>query len=182
MKNNIKILIKYLGYLILIILISSYLISSYKVRRGEEYLPTVMGYTGVTIKTGSMSPVAKVGDYVVIKKPKINEIKEGDIITFLVEDILVTHRVEFILVDNDVSKYLTKGDANNTTDEILVQFKNIVGKSVIVIPKLGYIFSFMTSTIGLLIIGLLMVIMFLLPNDKKNKKAGNTQENICKDK
>lgn len=168
-KVSIKNILYTAGMVLLAAAVMSYLYSSYLVKKEQQYLPTVFGLTGVTIQTGSMAPNAEVGDYVVIKLPKVDEIQEGDIITFKDNNILVTHRVETIVEENGRKAFSTKGDANNTTDENLVYLDNIVGVSVLVVPKLGLVFNWITSTKGMIILGAIILILFFLPDKKKNK-------------
>ena len=61
--------------LILSILVISYGISLIQVSKGKQKLPTVLGFTGVTVISGSMEPEISVGDYVIIKKPRKEDIQ-----------------------------------------------------------------------------------------------------------
>ena len=66
-------------------------------------------------------------------------LKEGDIITFLIDEKMnVTHRVKEI----SDKGFITKGDANNTEDAVIVTEKEYVGKVILSISMIGYIFLF----------------------------------------
>ena len=152
---------------ILSIIVISYCISLIQVTKGKQKLPTVLGFTGVTIISGSMEPEVSVGDYVIIKKPKKEDIQKGTIITFEQNNILVTHRVEDVIDDG---LYSTKGDANNIVDSELVRFENIVGISILVFPKLGDLLLWLRTTPGIISIFIGTVLFILWPTSKKANK------------
>ncbi len=102
----------------------------------------------------SMHPTIKVQDVIIIKRKKNKEYKIGDIITFESSDprysgVIVTHRiVGKEKVKNNMYYFRTKGDNNNTEDNALVKPSNIYGKVIIKIPKLGYLKSILTTSVG----------------------------------
>lgn len=151
--------------LILSILVISYGISLIQVSKGKQKLPTVLGFTGVTVISGSMEPEISVGDYVIIKKPKKEDIQKGTIITFEQDGVLVTHRVESVVSDG---VYSTKGDANNTVDSQLVKFENILGTSVLVVPKFGKLLLWLRTIPGITSI-LVGTVLFIFWPTRKNK-------------
>ena len=73
----------------------------------------LIGYRCFNIISPSMEPEYSVGDLIYVKKVDPATIKEGDVITFLVnEDLVVgTHRV--VRVDAENQRFYTKGDAND---------------------------------------------------------------------
>ena len=150
--------------LILSILVISYGISLIQVSKGKQKLPTVLGFTGVTVISGSMEPEISVGDYVIIKKPKKEDIQKGTIITFEQDGVLVTHRVESVVNDG---VYSTKGDANNTVDSQLVKFENILGTSVLVVPKFGKLLLWLRTIPGITSILVGTVLFIFWPTRKK---------------
>ena len=150
--------------LILSILVISYGISLIQVSKGKQKLPTVLGFTGVTVISGSMEPEISVGDYVIIKKPNKEDIQKGTIITFEQDGVLVTHRVEGVVSDG---VYSTKGDANNTVDSQLVKFENILGTSVLVVPKFGKLLLWLRTIPGITSILVGTVLFIFWPTSKK---------------
>ena len=76
------------------------------------------------VKTGSMEEKIHVGDYILIFRK--NSYNVGDVVTYTSNDGFITHRI----VKKDGSKITTKGDANNTEDNDIVE-SNIVGKVII---------------------------------------------------
>lgn len=99
-----------------------------------------------TVLSGSMEPVFKRGDLVLMQKVNTDP-KVGDIIMFSVatkkflESTQITHRV--LRIENDY--FITKGDANPGEDPWMIKKSNIMGKAVlmgnkpIVIEGLGSI-------------------------------------------
>lgn len=93
----------------------------------------------VVIVTGSMEPVIKRGDVVVYEKINYEEIVIGDIIVYNLDKVKVIHRVIDIQKTNKYGRVLiTKGDNNVTKDSESVLRKQVVGKVVSVIAKVGY--------------------------------------------
>jgi len=93
------------------------------------------------IATGSMRPLIYEGDVIIIEKAKEDDIynlKEGDIIQFARDDILITHRILEVIEDKDGNlSFQTKGDNNSSEDTRLVLPNEVRGTLVKVIPKLG---------------------------------------------
>ncbi len=90
------------------------------------------------IATGSMEPMIKPGDVVLIKKVDVNSLKEGDVIQFRHDDILISHRIVEIIKEEDVVSYRTKGDNNLRADGWLVAQHEVRGKIIKVVPKIGW--------------------------------------------
>ena len=90
--------------------------------KSKNYQP--LGYKILYVQSGSMSPTFQKGDIVIIKKCKSYEI--GEIITYSVEENLITHRI----IEKTENGYITKGDANNTPDEKNVDSTQIKGKVI----------------------------------------------------
>lgn len=87
------------------------------------------------VKTGSMEDNIHVNDYILIYKK--SDYNVGDIVTFKKDNYLVTHRI----IKKDNSKFVTKGDANNTEDEE-ISINNIVGKVIIIGGLLNFIINY----------------------------------------
>ena len=83
----------------------------------------------------------------------------GDIITYRMDDMLVTHRV----TDKRDSAYITRGDANEGEDAAPVMQEQIVGTVVFFIPVLGYVAAFLKSkpVFGLISLMLIQELFFL---------------------
>lgn len=96
------------------------------------------------ILTGSMEPLIKPGDAVLIEKvfeeKTIDELKVGDIINFNRDDINITHRIVEVIVDEAGNRsFRTKGDNNKSEDVRLVLPNDINGVVNRTVPKVGVI-------------------------------------------
>lgn len=171
-KINFKLVIITIINLFILSIITSYLLSSIKVIKGQQALATVFNYTGAIVESGSMSPYAEVGDYLIIKKINPEKIKQNDVITFVSNGILVTHRIKEIINENNYIKFTTQGDSNNISDDEQLDENNVVGKSVAVIPNIGSVIKFISSKIGLTI-GISIILLILSLSNKEKKKIRN---------
>jgi signal peptidase I len=96
-----------------------------------------------------MVPTLMVNDGIIVKRQ--NDFVVGDIITFDSEDpsflgLNITHRVvrkEKLTTGEYV--YKTKGDNNKVEDPTTVSLKNIYGKTVLKVPKIGYVKNIITN-------------------------------------
>ena len=107
--------------------------------------PMVVGYKPVVVLSGSMEPTYPVGSLIYYKAASFEDIKENDAITFRVDDdTLVTQRV---IVKNEISQtFVTKGDANQTNDTNPVEYQNVAGKDIRILPPVvGTIFCFISK-------------------------------------
>ncbi len=125
----------------------------YKKARNNLEVPL---YGAYVIVSGSMEPIIKVRDAVLIKRVPEENIKVGDVITYESRDesfygILITHRVVGIKEENGQKIYITKGDHNQTIDRLPVNGNQIYGKVIMRIPKIGYIKFFLVTSYGWII-------------------------------
>lgn len=132
------------------------------------------GYRSYLVQSGSMEPAIMTGDVVVIQNRNTYQI--NDVVTFtMTTGRIVTHRIVTVN-QGGVKTYSTKGDANRTGDEDTITEQQIIGKVILVIPKLGYIVAFCKSRSGLLyllILPALVLILDELVKIKKNVKTRN---------
>lgn len=110
------------------------------------------------VASESMMPSLKVGDIIFTWQVHPENIHVNDIVTYKKAGLTITHRV-YAKKDADL---ITKGDANNVTDG-LIKYEQVVGKVIIVLPKIGYVFQYFTvKQIGIFIIGLISIYVFIL--------------------
>ena len=144
----------------------------------------LLGFQCYNVISPSMEPEYGVGDLLYVKKVDPNTIKEGDVITFIVnEDLVVgTHRV--VRVDAENQRFYTKGDANDIEDSNPVHFNNVIGVPQFSIPKLGYVSDFVQNPPGMYITlaaGSVLIVLVFLPDMLRKKKdpeeeASSTEE------
>lgn len=124
--KNISGLIKTIAYLILTFIVGTVIYSFISTQILKKDYTNIFGYTYYSVATGSMKPVISPNDLIFVKITK--NVSKGDIITFKDSGSIVTHR----LIDINDNKYITKGDANNTSDTGISK-SDIIGKVVYVI-------------------------------------------------
>jgi len=100
------------------------------------------GHLGVyptVIVSGSMQPTLNVGDLTIVLKTQPQKIKPNDIIQFHSGEINIVHRVIDIRKEETTNLFITKGDANKAPDTDPVKPNQVIGKVVLVIPKIGWV-------------------------------------------
>ncbi len=102
-------------------------------------------YRFFLVQSGSMEPAIMTGDIILVEH--LSQYKINDVITFSEKNgRIVTHRI----IDEKNNQFVTKGDANRIEDNGLVNKSSIIGKTILVIPKIGYFVDFSKSLNGLL--------------------------------
>lgn len=136
------------------------------IKSGNPKSPLFSAYI---IISPSMVPTIKVEDAIVIMRKEPEELKKGDIITFLSSDprysgLTITHRIVGVEQSESGSFfYRTKGDNNNSEDSALVSSDNVFGKVILKIPKIGYIQYVLTQAYGwvlLVVVPCLGIVIF----------------------
>ena len=105
--------------------------------------PELVGIKSYVIISGSMQPELNIGDIVIVKK--VEDLQEGDIISFRQGQSVITHRINKIMDENGEIVYQTKGDNNNVEDADILTEDNIIGEVKFSIPKIGYIMNFLSK-------------------------------------
>lgn len=126
----------------------------------------ILGIKTYTVTSGSMEPTYRVGSLVYVKSTDPEELKVGDVISFMLnEDTVATHRIVEILPDEEdesILRFRTKGDANDDPDGTPVHYKNVIGKVVFSISGLGYFADFVQHPPGMYIaIGIAAILLVL---------------------
>ena len=96
-------------------------------------------YTIMGVGSDSMHPYIDRGDAVLLNSSvNKNKLKTGDVIAFENDNKVVIHRLFEIKEEKDKTYYITKGDANNTTDDIKITNSDIIGVVKFRIKYLAY--------------------------------------------
>ncbi len=152
---------KFTSFLTTLIIISAFVITALFLMKIKPYVVT----------TGSMEPAIPVKSVCFVNENiPLENINVGEVISFRISnDVLVTHRVTKISGE----EYTTKGDANNTEDFSTVTKQNYIGKTVFVIPKVGFILICLHSRKGRIIAVTLIVLLLILSfiPENKNQKS-----------
>ncbi|MFH1149742.1 MAG: signal peptidase I [Actinomycetota bacterium] len=105
------------------------------------------------VASGSMSPQYEVGDAVVLKDIKTDEIKVGDVIVFLDPEetgSYVIHRVIGVEEGGPARFFLTKGDKNPVVDDWRIAAGEVAGGVAMRLPRFGSFLDFLSSPKGYL--------------------------------
>lgn len=115
-------------------------------------------YQLFVVQSGSMKPNIQIGSVLLVQPTgQVNKIAaplptptfhKGDIVTYLSGKNPVTHRVVGVEKSGGQFTYQTKGDANKTPDQGKVDEKQILGKSILTVPYLGYGVNFAKTQMG----------------------------------
>lgn len=126
----------------LLLLYNGYILVS-KYAFGND-MPTVFGYGGAVVVSGSMEPYLCVNDFIITKSQ--NSYSMGDVIMFYdgTKREYITHRITYA----SGGVYATQGDANNAPDPFSVPHAAVVGKVVSVWRGFGKAVRFMQSPAG----------------------------------
>lgn len=147
----------------------------------------LIGMQVFTVLSGSMEPTYHTGALLYVKDVDYTQLKEGDVITFMLdEDTVATHRIVGVVPDDDdptVIRYRTKGDANDAEDGSLVHYRNVIGTPVFSIPKLGFVANYIQNPPGSYIAisgGAILLLLVFLPDlfaeDKPKEEEDETED------
>ena len=94
----------------------------------------------IGVASESMSPYINKGDAVLIdKKVLIKDMKKGDVVAYQNGDKVIIHRI--VKIDKNADGVIivdTKGDANNTSDNVELKDDDIIGKMVLKVPVIAW--------------------------------------------
>lgn len=110
--------------------------------------PTVFGFSTAIVLSGSMEPAIHVDDLVIVRERDSYAV--GDVVMYEGENNMITHRI----VALEDGAYITRGDANNTSDPA-VPADRVVGKVVGTVHGAGAAIRFLRTPLGMCIMVLL---------------------------
>lgn len=142
-------------------------------------VPKLFGVKLFAVLSPSMEPELSPGDLVYAVPKDFEEIKTGDIISFVMDKNLTvaTHRVK--AVDAQGRVFTTKGDANDTQDINPVKYENVVGVVRFSIPEAGRLiskFSTVASKIILISIVISLSAVSVIFNSLADKNGSKKEE------
>lgn len=137
----------------------------------KEELPSFLGYSMVTVLSGSMEPEFSPGDLLIIKRQK--SYAQGDIVTYQEQGSFITHRI----IETDGNTILTKGDANNAPDGNTLVPADIYGSVSVMLPGLGQLVLFFKSTLGIFVLIVLFLVLmeFSFWNEKRCRRENRSE-------
>ena len=157
--------------LIPILLINGVILINSYIKPNE--VPSFLGWKPFIVLSGSMETEIYAGDLAVVKEVDTNTLKKGDIIAFKSGGIEITHRIYDIVQEDGITKYITKGDNNNTEDNGYVLPEQIEGLYQFKISRLGNLAMFVQTPTGMIIclsIPCIILILLQIVESRKNKK------------
>jgi signal peptidase len=110
--------------------------------------PQLGGYHSFTVRSGSMTPAIETGDVVVTAPISPLAARVGDVVTFVDPEgtgKLFSHRVQSVRAVGDEVAFVTRGDANTSTERWRVPADGSIGRVAYRIPKVGYALSWIDS-------------------------------------
>lgn len=116
-----------------------------------------------TVQSGSMEPALSTGSLIFVKPSNVYDVK--DIISFRNPDKqsqIITHRISAVLYEEDGNVFVTKGDANETSDIQKVSRELIIGKVNYDIPVLGKIVNFAKTKQGTILLVVVPAVFFVI--------------------
>ena len=167
MKTLNKILGGIVDFLMLVVIVFAIGVTLISLNSGNNNVSKIGKYIPLNVKTNSMEPTIMKGDFIVAEEVDTQDLKVGDVISFLATEedtvIVKTHRI--ISIDdstNDVS-FITRGDNNEVNDSVPVFPSDVVGKwNNLRLSKVGTILDFVGSQMGFLFcIVLPLLILFV---------------------
>ena len=180
MKNAAYHLVKIASILLTVYLIVVCLFFGliYYCSRMDMDVPTIGPFMIYSINpdANSMLPKLVPGDLIIISKTSAAKLKPNDIITYTAfeSETIITHRITSVTQGPTGYEFRTKGDFNTSEDSFVTPENRIIGKYVMVLPKLATFVEFTTTRpyIIVALVLLILLIQFLLGFAEKKLKPG----------
>jgi len=143
------------------------------------YLTPAVHGRALAIRSGSMAPAIPVGALVVSIEQDPATLEVGDVVTIkLSAGTVLTHRIDGIVQQDDRRMFRLKGDANQSSDPVLVTQDQLLGRVAVSVPMLGYLLAMMSLPVGiaaLLSIGALLLTGAWLIDDLTAERAARAR-------
>lgn len=141
---------------------------------GGFALLKVQGNQLLSVQTGSMEPNIKKGYLVAVNNVPTTQLHAGDVITYKssqesLKGATITHRILEVPTPENGQKFITKGDANPSSDEPF-SGDRVVGKVEKAVPYAGFLMDFLSTPIGLLLIIYLPALFIIIDEIKRLAK------------
>lgn len=110
----------------------------------------LLGVRTFLIRGGSMQPILRAGDVVIVRPCDPEKIQIGDIVLVNNSEKWVMHRVIEIKQSSGALEFTTKGDANKIADQPIT-LRQVNGKAILKIPKIGWLSLYLKKLVGSLL-------------------------------
>lgn len=149
-----------------------YFINAYNLAGNK--LPMLFGFGTAVVLSGSMEPALGVDDVIIVRE--CENYNKNDIVVYDSGRELIVHRI----IDQDGDTFVTKGDANNVSDEPIHR-DAIKGKVVFSIANIGVVINALRSPVGLIVIILAAILLIEGSFHHKKEQDENQIEEIKKE-
>ena len=140
-------------------------------------IPRIFGIEFRAVLTGSMEPDIPVGSLVVIVPTAAEDIKVGNVITFITESHkVVTHKV--VRINLEKNEFITQGITNNTVDPAN-RYENVMGVVRFSVPVIGRVFSWVSTLHGKIISAMIIVSSYIIYCMISIMLKGKREKNIA---
>lgn len=145
--------------------------------------PSIFGSTPLVVLSGSMSGENEdsfnEGALIFVKKVDAESLKKGDVIAFYdpksTKNSITTHRIVDVTEVNGETAFYTKGDANNTQDDVPVPASKVIGVHTSHMEGIGNFAMFLQEPIGMLLFIGVPVLSFIVYDMVRRQLAAKTK-------
>lgn len=134
--------------------------------RAADTFPTFFGYSTQRVDSDSMEPKLNIGDVIIVKKTKPEDLKKDDCISYRgreypVDDIVVMHQIAEEPREEDGAYYfITRGIKPGALNDPEIHESQIYGKVVYKIPLVGTLYDFFSQWYGMICFFAILLIVF----------------------
>lgn len=127
----------------------------------SPFLPISGAVQLFTVRSGSMEPAIPTGSLIFVRPSAAYA--NGDVITVRTSDQkTVTHRIVEVLSTDVGPAYRTKGDNNEEADPVEIRPADVVGKTMLTVPYLGYPVAYAQTRTGFLTLIFIPALLIIL--------------------
>lgn len=145
--------------------------------------PSIFGSTPLVVLSGSMSGENEdsfnEGALIFVKKVDAESLKSGDVIAFFDpksnKNSITTHRIVDVTTVDGEKAFYTKGDANNTQDDVPVKASRVIGVYTSHMEGIGNFAMFLQEPVGMLLFIGVPVIAFIVYDLVRRQLAAKTK-------
>ena len=134
-----------------------------------------LGYHPTVGHGSSMEPTLRDGDIIWLKASNVTDIEVGNIVSLssLGQEPVIHRVMKMHPLSEERYFLMTKGDANQFTEEWEVSADAIIAVLVARIPLVGHVLQFSHTTLGKTLIGVLLVTLVALWLYRRHKARGS---------
>lgn len=125
----------------------------------------LLGLKGYVVISGSMEPSISAGDFIMTRSDAFEDIEVGEIITFVGDQDIITHRVDSITSEG----LTTKGDANENPDASKVLQQDYIGSHLLTLAYFGHVIIFLQKPLAFILIAVALAGYFIMVYIKDGK-------------